>query len=304
VERSVALVTGGTAGIGFELSRALATHGLTVVVTGRDEKRGQAAVVELRRAAGHERVEFLAVDHLLIGANQLLAERLGGRLDRLDVLVNNVGRVFSRREETAEGNEATLALNFLGPVALTEALRPLLLASAPARVVNMNSSAHKMWRRDPLDDLQSRAGYVGISAHARAKLLNLIWTVALARQLDGARVVANAVNPGAAWTPGTAQLTPEAVPFWRPIWPIVRFFQRRGSPQKAAETPLWLALDPAATTVSGGYFEKKEQKKLPSPAEDPRQRERVMRAAEELLAAAPTSTTHGGDPAGERPIST
>jgi NAD(P)-dependent dehydrogenase (short-subunit alcohol dehydrogenase family) len=304
VARSVALVTGGTAGIGFELARALATRGLTVVVTGRDEQRGQAAVADLRRAAGHDRVEFLAVDHLLIPANLQLAERLGGRLDRLDLLVNNVGRVFPRHEETAEGNEATLALNFLGPFALTEALRPLLLASAPARVVNMNSSAHKMWRRDPLDDLQSRARYVGISAHARAKLLNLIWTVALARQLDGARVVANAVNPGAAWTPGTAQLTPEAVPFWRPIWPIVRFFQRRGSPQKASETPLWLALDPAAATVSGGYFEKKEQKKLPGPADDPRQRERVIQAAEQLLAAATTSTRHGDGPQAERHTST
>src|SRR5262249_5091521 len=211
---------GGSAGLGFERARALATRGLRVGGTGRDEERGQTAVRELRSAAGHELVEFFAVDHLLIAANQRLAERLGARLDRLDLLVNNVGRVFPRRVETTEGNEASLALNFLGPVALTEALRPLLLASVPARVVNMNSSAHKMWRRDPLYDLQSRARYVGISAHARAKLLNLIWTVALARQLDGAGVGANAVNPGAAWTPGTAQLTPEAVPFWPPIRPI------------------------------------------------------------------------------------
>jgi NAD(P)-dependent dehydrogenase (short-subunit alcohol dehydrogenase family) len=288
---SIAVVTGGTAGIGFEISRALATRGMSVVVTGRDESRGQHTVAELRRAAGHERIEFLAVDHSLIAANRQLAERLGGRVERLDLLINNVGRVFSQREETAEGNEATLALNFLAPMALTEALAPLLVASAPARVVNMNSSAHQMWRRDPLDDLQSRNRYVGISAHAHAKLLNLIWTVALARQLHGTGVVANAVNPGAAWTPGTAQLTPAAVPFWRPIWPIVRFFQRRGSAQTAAQTPLWLAVDPTTATISGGYFEKKEPKKLPASAADPRQQERVMQAAAELLATAPTRTT-------------
>ena len=284
-----ALVTGGTAGIGYELSRALARLGWTLIITGRDQQHGDRAVAALRREAGHERIEFVPTEHLNVGANQRLAARLRQRLERLDVLVNNVGRVFSRREETADGYEASLALNFLTAFTLTNELRPLLAASSPALFINLNSSAFKMWKGNPLNDLHSQERYVGISAHARAKLLNLIWTVALARQLDGTGVTVNALNPGAAWTPGTAQLTPEAVPFWRPIWPIVRFFQRRASAEKAARTPIWLATDAAVADLSGRNFEHKQERKLPATARDPDQQQRVIDAATELVASAPTA---------------
>jgi NAD(P)-dependent dehydrogenase (short-subunit alcohol dehydrogenase family) len=262
---------------------------MRLVVTGRDEERGTGAVTELRRRARHDEIEFISVNHATIGGNQELAARLQDRIERLDVLVNNVGRVFSRREETEDGFEASLALIFLGPYALTSGLRRLLLTSAPARIVNMNSSAYKMWKGDPLRDLQSEEKYVGIRAHARAKLLNLIWTVALARELEGRGVTVNAVNPGSAWTPGTAALTPEAVPFWRPIWPIVRFFQRRGSPAKAAQTPIWLATDPAAAEATGSFFEKKRQQELPELARNRDQQEKVLMVAAELVRTARTA---------------
>lgn len=283
------LVTGGTAGIGYELSRALARQGWTLLVTGRDDSRGRAAVAALRREAGHERVDFVIADHATVGANQQLASQLRRRLGRLDLLVNNVGRVFPRRAETADGYEATLALNFLASFILTDQLLPLLLASSPARVINMVSSAFTMWKGDPLDDLQSRERYVGIRAYAHAKLLNLIWTVALAQQLEDSGVTVNAANPGAAWTPGTAQLTPEAVPFWRPIWPIVRFFQRRASAESAARTPIWLATEARLADVSGHYFEDKDDQRLPAAALDGEQRQRVIHAAANLVATAPTT---------------
>jgi NAD(P)-dependent dehydrogenase (short-subunit alcohol dehydrogenase family) len=104
-------------------------------------------------------------------------------------------------------------------------------------VVNMISSAYKMWHHGPFDDVQSQRAYVGIQAYAHAKLLNLTWAFALAEQLRPHEVAVNATNPGAAWTPGTAQLTPEAVSAWTYVWPLVRFFQRRGSRAKAAAGP-------------------------------------------------------------------
>jgi NAD(P)-dependent dehydrogenase (short-subunit alcohol dehydrogenase family) len=285
--RSV-LVTGGTAGIGFHTAAALAAQGARVIVTGRDEERGAEAARLLRARARQDAVEFRAVDHTTVGANQQLGRYLRESLDRLDVLVNNVGRVFSTRVETADGYEATLALCFVGPAALTAELQPLLTESAPARIVNVVSSAYKMWHRAPLEDVQSHERFVGIQAHAHAKQLNLIWTFALARQLDASGVTANATNPGAAWTPGTAALTKEAVPAWKYVWPIVRFFQRRASADKAARTPVWLASAAEAGELTGTYAEG-NKREHPGLAVDPENQQRVTELAQRLIDQAPTA---------------
>ena len=295
-----ALITGGTGGIGLHTARGLAAMGASVIITGRDPKRGADAAAQIRAAAGHDQVSFIQADHLTVGANQDLAGQLRGSVEGLDLLVNNVGRVFPARQETADGYEATLALCFAGPAALTEGLLPLLTRRPGARVVNMSSSAYKMWHHGPFDDLQSQRAYVGIQAHAHAKLLNLIWTFALAGQLRPEGVAVNATNPGAAWTPGTAQLTPEAVPAWKYVWPVVRFFQRRGSAAKAARSPLWLAASSEADELTGTYVEKRKRLR-PKAAADPDNQRRVIELAQALVSQAPTARSHRGAPPIDRP---
>ena len=294
-----ALITGGTGGIGLHTACGLAALGASVIVTGRDPQRGADAASQIR-AAAHAQVSFIQADHLTVGANQDLAGQLRGSLQYLDILVNNVGRVFPTRQETADGYEATLALCFAGPVALTEALLPLLTQRPGARVVNMSSSAYKMWHQGSFEDIQSQRGYVGIQAHAHAKLLNLIWTFALARQFRPQKVAVNATNPGAAWTPGTAQLTPEAVPAWKYVWPVVRFFQRRGSAAKAARSPLWLAASSEADELTGTYVEKRKRLR-PKAAADPDNQRRVIELAQALVSQAPTARSHRGAPPIDRP---
>jgi NAD(P)-dependent dehydrogenase (short-subunit alcohol dehydrogenase family) len=281
------LITGGTGGIGLHTACGLAGLGARVLVTGRDPAHGAAAELQIGQQAGPDLVSFLPVDHSSVGANQELAARLCGELDRLDVLVNNVGRVFPARQETADRYEATLALCFVGPAALTAGLLPLLRRGPAARVLNMNSSAYKMWRSGPFDDVEAAGRYVGIRAHAHAKLLNLIWTFALAGELSGTATV-NATNPGAAWTPGTAQLTSEAVPAWRYIWPVVRFFQRRASAQKAAAVPVWLCSAPEAASLTGTFVQGRRRER-PEVAVNPVNQERVLRLVAELVASAPTA---------------
>jgi NAD(P)-dependent dehydrogenase (short-subunit alcohol dehydrogenase family) len=283
-----ALITGGTGGIGLYTACGLAGMGARVLVTGRDPARGAAAELKIRRQAGHDLVSFLQVDHSTVGANQDLADRLCRELDRLDVLVNNVGRVFPARQETADGYEATLALCFIGPAALTAGLLPALGRGTATRVLNMNSSAFKMWRSGPFDDVQATGRYVGIKAHAHAKLLNLIWTFALAEQLRETGPTVNATNPGAAWTPGTAQLTPEAVPAWRYIWPVVRFFQRRASAEKAAAIPIWLCSAPEAAALNETFVQGNRRER-PEVAVSPANQKRVLQLAAELVASAPTA---------------
>ena len=292
IKGTVALVTGATAGIGFHTAQALVTLGARVVVTGRDTARGQAAARQLAGRGWHDQVRFIAADHSTVADNQALAEQLARELDHLDVLVNNVGGSPSgQRRETPDGYETTLAVNFVGPAALTTGLLPLLRQSAPARVVTVVSSAHTMWKRDPFEDLHARQRYVGIDAYARAKLLSLLWTLALARRLEGSGVVVNATNPGMAWTPGTQALTPRAVPAWRLVSPLVRWVQRRASAEAAARSSVFLASAEEAAAITGRYFESKAQPKRPSRlALDIGNQERAWELAATLIVGAPTVT--------------
>jgi NAD(P)-dependent dehydrogenase (short-subunit alcohol dehydrogenase family) len=276
-----ALVTGATSGIGLHTARRLAARGATVLVTGRDPRRGTEAADKLRRAAGHQRVEFIGVDHATVAANLALAEGLRSRLGRLDILVNNVGGLVPSRVTTGDGYELTLALNFMAPFVLTGSLLPLMLASDSARLVNVISSAFTMAKGDPLDDLQSERTYVPLRVLARAKLLALVWTAALAEQHRGSRLSALAINPGMAWTPGTQALTPDAVPAWRYVWPIVRFFQRRADPDRAAASCEAVVIAPASD-IDGRYFDGRKPHSLPRRVLDPDLRKRVLLLGQDL----------------------
>jgi NAD(P)-dependent dehydrogenase (short-subunit alcohol dehydrogenase family) len=282
-----ALVTGATSGIGFFTAAGLAGAGYTVVVTGRDPDRGHRAVGDLRQRSGHDNVHFLAAEHATVRGNIELATRLADTVDRLDVLVNNVGGIYADRWETSDGYEGTLAMNFVGPFALTERLLPLLRAGG-GRCVNVVSSAFTMVKGDPFDDPHLRAGYVGIRAYGRAKLLNVLWTQALAERERALTVYA--VNPGMAWTRSTRQLTPKAVPAWRFVWPLVRWFQRRASAEKAAQVCVRVASGRDVHAPSGSYFaEKDTPSPLPDNARDPDTVRRGWDLGESLVARASTT---------------
>jgi NAD(P)-dependent dehydrogenase (short-subunit alcohol dehydrogenase family) len=209
----------------------------------------------------------------------------------LDVLINNVGGLYGTRWETADGYEATLAMNLVGPCTLIGELLPLLEANAPARCVNVVSAAFRMVKGDPFADVQSRAGFVGADAYAKAKLLNMLSTLALADRVAPDRVTVNMVHPGVTWTAMTRSQTAATMPAWRWVWPIVRLVQRHGSPQKAARRLLFPASSPEAGACTGAYFERRPTPKRLSPREqDPALQERAWQLAAELVASAPTNS--------------
>jgi NAD(P)-dependent dehydrogenase (short-subunit alcohol dehydrogenase family) len=283
--RWTVLVTGGTGGIGYQTARILARRGAKLVITGRAAEAGERAAAAIRRESGQQSVSFLQADHSTVTGNRLLAEQVRRGFPSLNVLVNNVGGLSGRRWETTEGIEATLAMNFVGPFTLTYELLPLLQANAPARCVNVVSAAFKMCKGDPFQDLQSTQRFVSGDAYARAKLLNVLFSLALARWVSAEQVTVNLIHPGLAWTQMTQSLTSKTIPAFRSIWPLLRLLQHSRSPEKAGQRVASLVASPLAGARTGQYFETKPTpKRLSGQVLEPEYQRRAWQLGLGLLA--------------------
>ena len=189
------------------------------------------------------------------------AAEIEQRLERLDVLVNNAGIEARHRESTPEGLDLLLATNHLGPFLLTNLLLPLLRESAPARIVNVASEAHKFSKLH-LDDLQAARGYgpLGMRRYGETKLMNILFTRELARRLEGSGVTVNAVHPGTVTT--NLGQPPKA-------FAVVSSRSLR-TPAEGAVTSVVVATDSSLAGVTGGYFMngKQADRKLSRQARD------------------------------------
>lgn len=281
IEGKVCLVTGATQGIGLAAARALAQKGAQVVLVARDPGRGQAALEQVRTVATGKAPELLLADLSSLAQVRKLAADFRARHDRLHVLLNNAGAIFTERELTADGFERTFALDHLAYFALTEALRDVLVASAPARVVNVASDAH-LGGRMRFDDLMMEKGYGGTQAYMQAKLANILFTRELARRLEGTGVTANALHPG-----GVASGFAKDTHGWfKWMWKLVTPFLL--TPEKGARTSIFLATDASVANVSGKYFARRRQKRPSSLARNDEDARRLWEVSERLVASALT----------------
>jgi NAD(P)-dependent dehydrogenase (short-subunit alcohol dehydrogenase family) len=256
------LVTGATSGIGEETALGLARAGARVVVVGRSRERGEAAVARLRAKSGNPRVELLLADLSSLAELRRLAAEVEATCPALHVLVNNAGLVNLRRETTADGFEAMFATNHLAYFLLTLLLLPRLRASAPARIVNVASEAHRYAALD-LDDLQSERRYGAMRTYAQSKSANILFTRELARRLEGSGVTANCVHPGAVAT----RLGKNNGWLGRGVTALLRPFFL--SPAQGARCSLWAATAPELAATSGRYFVKQREVEPAPAARDP-----------------------------------
>lgn len=273
---SVALVTGASSGVGLVTARVLAQRGWTVVCASRGSGAGADAVARLRHETGSERLHFLPADLSRPRDAVSLAEAFRQRFDRLDALVNNAGAFVQRRTTTADGLELTFALNHLGPFALTMALVPELRAAA-GRVVTVSSNA-AMGAKLQLDDPNSERRYIGWAAYAWSKLCNQLFTLELGRRLDGSGVSAYAMHPGFVATSfgHTGGVMGAAVRVAQ------RLFGR--TPERGADTLVWLVSDPTFVGVSGGYYIDRRERPVAPKARDEAAQRRLWAVSEVLLA--------------------
>jgi NAD(P)-dependent dehydrogenase (short-subunit alcohol dehydrogenase family) len=281
----ICTITGSNSGIGKETALGLANIGATVVMVVRNQMRGEIAQREIISRTGNQSVGLMICDLSSMDSIRGFADEFKKRYDRLDVLINNAGALFNKREVTPEGFERTLAVNYLGPFLLVHELLGMLKRSAPSRIINISSGLAKNGRVD-LEDLQSEKNYVGTKAYSsmrapvysNTKLMLMMFTYELARRLKGSGVTANVLMPGFVATnlgKNSGSLSSSI------MFKLVRPMQINA--RKGAETSIYLASSDEVKDVSGKCFAKKKEVSICPASHDEDLQKRLWRKTEHIL---------------------
>lgn len=252
IQNKTVLITGATSGIGKETALELARKGAKVVIHGRNPERVASTVLEIQKTTGNAQVDALIADLSSQSEIHRMADEFLSRYNQLHVLINNAGAIFMKRLVSVDGLEMTFALNHMSYFILTQRLLPILKASASARIINVSSAAH-FGATLNFTDLQNVRGYNGWKAYSQSKLANLYFTYELARRLENSGVTANALHPGFVAT-GFGKNN------GRFLSTLFEFSQLMAvSPQKGAETSIYLASSPELNGMNGKYFVNKRE---------------------------------------------
>jgi len=260
------LVTGSTDGVGRLVARRLGEAGARVLVHGRDRRRGGEVVAAIEEAGG--RAEFLAADLASLAETRKLAETVWAKADRLDLLINNAGVGSSGaagvRQATADGHELRFAVNYLAGFLLTGLLLPLLRRGAPSRIVNVASAGQQ---KIDFGDVMLTRGYSGTRAYCQSKLAQIMFTLDLARELEGSGVTATCLHP--ATYMDTTMVRQSGVTPWSSV-------------EEGAEAILNLAVSPALAGRTGLYFNGLKEARADAQAYDAEARRKLQALSREL----------------------
>jgi NAD(P)-dependent dehydrogenase (short-subunit alcohol dehydrogenase family) len=248
----VAVVTGATSGLGLRTAVVLAQHGATVVLTGRDPGRTEAALDQVKAAATAAQVQAAELDLASLDSVRRAAAELSARFPRIDLLINNAGVMMPPYGLTQDGFELQFGTNHLGHFALTGLLLPALLPVPGSRVVTVSSNGHRAGRMD-FDNLMSSRHYRRMAAYGRSKLANLMFTYELQRRLTaaGARTIALAAHPGNARTELTRHMPSMTSTVMGPRFDVLNSWWLQDASMGALPT-LRTATDPDA--IGGTYY--------------------------------------------------
>jgi len=246
MKEKIIIITGANSGIGKETAVSLAKKRAKIVMLCRNEKRGREALEEIKNYSSSDNVELIIADLSNQESIYSAVNQFKSKYDHLDVLINNAGLILKERELTPDGYETTFAVNHLGHFLLTNLLLDILIKSAPSRIINVSSAAHKYAKLN-LDDINLDKKYRAFRAYGNSKLANTLFTYELARRLEGTGVTVNALHPGGVKTNfGKGQ--------FKGFMPFASLFMINA--KKGAKTSIYLASSPEIEDVSGKYFVK------------------------------------------------
>ncbi|MET0988280.1 MAG: SDR family oxidoreductase [Steroidobacteraceae bacterium] len=282
-QSKIAVVTGGSSGIGAATARALVAQGWHVIALGRTRDRLNRTLHEIRSEFPSARIDGLIADFESIKQVERVAQEITALTSRVHVLVNNAGGPCEQRRETSDGFESLFAGNHLGPFLLTRRLLPLLRAAQDARIINVSSVAHKFVRDMQWDDLQLRRKFTNTVAYAQSKLANVLFTRELARRLSNDRITVNAMHPGLV----SSNFERHGDRWTALIYKLGKPFSVTA--EQGADTAVWLATAPEVEGKTGGYYVKRRVARTSRAARNEISARRLWDVSEKLIGEAMAS---------------
>jgi len=271
-----AIVTGANSGIGKHTVQALAGNGYRVVMICRNRDKAENARRDIIDKTGNDRIDILICDLSSMQQIKEAAETIRETYSQTDRLVNNAGILpDGDRKETDEGLELTFAVNHMAYFLLTRELMPLLESTPKSRVINVASDASRSGTFNP-DNLQLQSGYSTMKAYGNSKLFNIMFTRQLAKEVEGKDITTYSLHPGVVNT----NFASESNSWFAWFFDLGRMFMR--SPEKGAETSVYLCLEEGIEHLSGSYFRDKKPVKPVKAAHSDEDCQRLWERSEEI----------------------
>jgi len=252
MKNKIVLITGANSGIGFETAKQLSLLGAEVVMMSRNKEKGEAALLEIKKLVPNTKSCVMQCDLADMKSIRLFAEEFNNKYQKLDVLLNNAGIITNERLETVDGFEYQFGVNHLGHFLLTHLLLQKLKDSAPSRIINVSSMAHKIGKIN-FSDLQLKHKFTPFRAYSQSKLANILFTVELSQRLHGTGVTVNCLHPGVVRTRFAVDRKTNKLSFFAKLYQPFTITQEKG-----AETSIFLASSPEVQNITGQYFDKKK----------------------------------------------
>lgn len=271
----IILITGSTSGIGKQTAISLAKLGATVIVTGRNQKRGEEAIKEIKEISKNEKIYLILSDISTIAGIKKLVIEFKSKYNHLDVLINNAGLAANRFEKNIDGFEADFAVNVVAPFLLTKLLMNNLKESKNARVITLTGG--DLPSKINLDNLQSENSFNGLSTYSQTKMIMMCAMYEYSQRHPTSNITINICYPGQASTRMTQNITADMLPFlMRPLFPIFKYFTRPDngkSASKASRSSVYLATSNEIANKTGLYCNKNVQiEAMPKVVADPNNR--------------------------------
>ncbi|MFQ6604618.1 MAG: SDR family oxidoreductase [Fidelibacterota bacterium] len=271
------VITGATDGIGKQAALRLAADGHRLLLIGRNPVKGKQVAAEIQSQTGNSDLKFYPADLSLMKEIKTVCDVIKTDLNSLDVLLNNAGAFFNSYATTGEGLERTFALNHMNYFFMTQNLLPLLRQANSARIVNVSSDAHKGNTLD-WENIQGEKEYSGWKAYGRSKLMNILFTYALARRLSDTAITVNCLHPGFVKT----RFGDNNTGFMRWLIGAAKALMAINK-EKGSDTSVYLAVDPEVANVTGKYFVKCKAVSSSPVSYDTADQERLWQLSEKVL---------------------